>query len=202
MGGLQEIGFRGTGALKMKPEPVMSGAWRENLRGIVPEGMTILAIFALLQGLLWVLHTSPVSRPNIEWWTAISTLASDRGFFNVWTPYPPLFPTLHYALFHAVGADPGTLAAHFFRGDPSGQTAAAQAVSTLRVVWIVLNALLLAGQSFLIYHIARPNRPRPDALLAASAFALFHLTWPHRMSIGITADQFDALPNFFFGSPP
>ena len=166
------------------------------IRSLAP----ILGLFVLLQLALWALGAQPGSRANVWWWTALSTLAADRGFFNVWTPYPPLFTAGHYALVKAFGAESELLANYFFAGDPSTQAVAAyeQTFATMKIVWIVFNAVFLAVQAALIYRLAQWRRSRRESLVAACAFILFNLSWRSQIVIGLGCDQFDYFPSSFF----
>jgi hypothetical protein len=154
----------------------------------------------LLQLALWAMGAQPGARANIWWWTALSTLAAERGFFNVWTPYPPVFAVCHYWMVKVFGADTGLLARHFFEGDHGAEAVAAydQTFATMKLVWSVFNAAFLAGQAILIHRMARWRLSRQESLLAAGAFVLFNLSWRSQIVIGLACDQFDYLPSFLF----
>ncbi|MDP6356037.1 MAG: hypothetical protein QF473_13080, partial [Planctomycetota bacterium] len=67
----------------------------------------------------------PGSQANVWWWTALSTLADRNGFFNVWTPYPPVFTIGHYVATKLFAGDTEVLARYFFEGDRSLDVVAA-----------------------------------------------------------------------------
>jgi hypothetical protein len=159
-----------------------------------------VGLFALLQLALWAMGAQPGDRANVWWWTALSTLAAERGFFNVWTPYPPVFAVFHYGLLKGFGADTRLLARYFFEGDQGAEAVAAydQTFATMTLAWSAFNAALLAGQAILIYRMARWRLARQESLLAAGAFALFNLSWRSQIVLGLACDQFDYLPSFLF----
>ena len=166
---------------------------------LVPIGAAV-GLFALLQLALWALGLEPSGRENVWWWTALSTLAAERGFFNVWTPYPPLFAILHYHLVKLFGADTELLAQYFFEGVRSVEAVAAyhQTFATMKTVWVVFNAVFLFGQAALIYRLAQWRLSKQESRFAAGAFVLFNLSWQSKIVIGLACDQFDYFPGFFF----
>ena len=159
-----------------------------------------LGMFLLLQFLLFAMGAKPSSRANVWWWTALSTLGADRGFFNVWTPYPPIFTVLHYGLTQLFAGDSQLLARHFFEGDRSPEAKAAYEASfvAMKWVWVVFNIVFLAGQAWLIYRLAQWKLSKQEALIAAAAFLLFNCSWRSQIVIGPGCDQFDYFPSFFF----
>jgi len=189
----------------MSPMPETSGSPEPSANPsrataqIVPIGAAI-GLFVLLQLALWALGLEPSGRENVWWWTALSTLAAERGFFNVWTPYPPLFAILHYVLVKLFGADTGLLAQYFFEGVRSAEAVAAydQTFATMKAVWVVFNAVFLLGQAALIYRLAQWRLSTQGSLFAAGAFVLFNLSWQSKIVIGLACDQFDYFPGFFF----
>ncbi len=171
--------------------------------------LPIVALFALLQFVLWAMGAIPGSQANVWWWTALSTLADRNGFFNVWTPYPPVFTIGHYVATKLFASDTEVLARYFFEGDRNVDVVAAYDHSfvVMKRVWMVFNAVFIAAQAWLVYRLhSSAGTPRQlnetsnkyEALLAAGAFVLFNLTWRSQIVIGLGCDQFDYFPSFFY----
>lgn len=114
-----------------------------------------------------------MERNNIQWWFGIGRSMRTRGFFNVWTPYPPLFPTIFYGFFSLSGDN----------------------ILYLYAVWIVLNIALLLSSTILVYLIVKELSGR-FAVTCALNFFLFNMSWHSQILIGIKMDQFDYLPIF------
>ena len=127
---------------------------------------------------LWAFADRRPGMQNVQWWQAIANLMHARGFFNVWTPYPPVFP----AIFH--------LASSML---PAG---------TIRIAWQTCNILLLIGQAALIFVLVRrllpggTESPVKVSLLAVLAYVA--AMWQPRSMVllGPWMDQFDYLPAF------
>lgn len=167
---------------------------------LLRAAFAILGLFLLVQFVLGAMGIQRGVRANIWWWTALSTLAAERGFFNVWTPYPPLFTLLHYGLVKGFGGPTDLLARYFFEGDRGPEAVAAYEVTlaSMKGIWACFQAAFLAGHAALVYALARAGlRPR-EATLSAVAFVLFNLSWCSQIVIGVTCDQFDYIPSFFF----
>lgn len=158
----------------------------------------IIAIFLLLQLILWLLGIKPADRSNIEWWTALSTFTAHNGFFNTWTPYPPIFPAFHFLLLRLLVQDTSALYQYFFENNPTAAEPAAHAIQTMQWAWFAFNTLFLIAQAAIIYILAKKHHAREKAVLAPVAFIIFHLSWRSHMTLGPWSDQFDAIPGFFF----
>jgi hypothetical protein len=119
--------------------------------------LRIVALFALLQVVLWAIGALPGSQANVWWWTALSTLADRNGFFNVWTPYPPVFTIFHYVVTKLFVGDTEVLARYFFEGDSSADAVAAYQHSfvVMKRVWVVFNAVFIAAQGWLVYRLVQ-----------------------------------------------
>ncbi|NQT20076.1 MAG: DUF2029 domain-containing protein [Planctomycetes bacterium] len=115
---------------------------------------------------------------NVDWWRAMAAAMHKHGFFNVWTPYPPVFPTLFYGLYRLA---PG---------------------SAIIPVWQAFNVCLLLGQAALVLAIVRRLSPQnghgqPHAgLIAAFAFLVVMIQPRSLVLLGPWMDQFDYLPTF------
>jgi len=113
---------------------------------------------------------------NVEWWNALAAAMAKHGFFNVWTPYPPVFPALFYGLSGVVPQ------------------------SAILPIWKTANACLLLGQALLVFAIVRrcsfQNKQRAlhAALLASFAFLVVMFQPNSRLLLGPWMDQFDYLP--------
>lgn len=167
---------------------------------IARSALVVFVLFVLLQGSLSTMGVRAGDRANIWWWTALSTLAARDGFFNVWTPYPPIFAVMHYGLVKAFGADTDLLARYFFEGDRSAEAVSAFEIThaAMKGIWGLFNAVFLAAQALLVCALARRWMSRKEAWVAAAAYVLLNLTWSSQIVVGLTCDQFEYFPGFFF----
>jgi len=145
---------------------------------------TILHLLLILVGVAGVqifLRTFAGSRPpmqNVEWWKALAAAMGKHGFFNVWTPYPPVFPALFYGLYRTLTA------------------------SLLLPIWVAANICLLLGQAGLIFAIVRRISPGSSraalhsAFVASFAFIVVMFQPRSLVLLGPWMDQFDYLPTF------
>jgi hypothetical protein len=124
-------------------------------RRILIHAGLVVALFVLLQVVLWAMGAIPGSQVNVWWWMALSTLADRNGFFNVWTPYPPVFTIFHYVGTKLFAGDTEVLARYFFEGDRSVDVVAAYDHSfvVMKRVWVVFNAVFIAAQAWLVYRL-------------------------------------------------
>jgi len=130
---------------------------------------------------LWEFADRRPPMQNVQWWQAIAELMHSRGFFNVWTPYPPVFPAVFYA---------------------ASRVLPAETARTVTLAWKTCNILLLIGQASLIFLLVRrllPERAEfrtKTSLLAVLAFTA--AMWQPRSMVllGPWMDQFDYLPAF------
>ena len=131
-----------------------------------------------VQVFLWVFAGSRPPMRNVEWWKALAAAMAKHGFFNVWTPYPPVFPALFYGLYRAV---PETW---------------------LLPIWQVANTCLLLGQAALVFAIVRRISPGSSraalhsAFVASFAFIVVMFQPRSLVLLGPWMDQFDYLPTF------
>ncbi|HUS58947.1 MAG TPA: glycosyltransferase 87 family protein [Planctomycetota bacterium] len=113
---------------------------------------------------------------NVVWWQTMGALMEKHGFFNVWTPYPPVFPALFYAAWKLIPAD------------------------RLEAAWQVFNICLILAQAALVFEIARTvlrdrvALPVHAAALAALAFVAAVWRPSSMVLLGAWMDQFDYLP--------
>jgi len=128
-----------------------------NHQSTILQAGLVVVLFALLQLVLWAIGAIPGSQANVWWWTALSTLADRNGFFNVWTPYPPVFTIGHYVATKLFVGDTETLGRYFFEGDRSADAVAVYEHSfvVMKWVWMVFNAVFIAAQAWLVYRLAR-----------------------------------------------
>ena len=148
------------------------------------QGRAIVHLFLMLLGVVAVhafLYAFAGSRPpmqNVRWWQAIAGLMDAHGFFNVWTPYPPVFPALFYGAHRIL---------------PAGW---------MQPAWQVFNIALVLGQAALVFAICRrivPGSPTASRKVSAvAAFAWIVAMWQPRSAVllGPWMDQFDYLPTF------
>jgi hypothetical protein len=135
---------------------------------------------------------------NVKWWLALSTLMARGGPLEVWTPYPPLFPLAHLALFHVAGFDAELLWRFFFLRDPGAAALATAAIHKAQWLWSGMNAILLLALGALIARLASATRGRAEALFAAGAYLLMSQSYASRILVGVVTDQFDYLPCALF----
>ncbi|MBI5480353.1 MAG: hypothetical protein HY906_15930 [Deltaproteobacteria bacterium] len=160
--------------------------------------VAVIGLWAALQGTI-VLCTRGTARPsvtNVDWWVALSTLHVKRGFFEVWTPYPPVFPALHYAVVGAAARGRvDALHAYFFAGDRSRPAVRAAWITVPFVhdLWGLANLALMAAIALAVARLARAVGGGPG-WLAGSAWALLQVAPFGLVRIGPWFDQFDYLP--------
>jgi hypothetical protein len=163
----------------------------------------VAAIFLATQCVLALLGTGsllPSFLPfgdvpyNVKWWLALSTLMTREGPLVVWTPYPPVFPLAHLALFHAFGFDAEVLWRHFFLRDAAVAEEAAVAVRQAQWAWSYMNGVLLVVLAGLLGRLVAATRGRSEAWIAAGAYLLMSQSYASRVLTGLVSDQFDYLP--------
>lgn len=130
----------------------------------------IVAVFVGMQWFLGIFARVDHTYGNVRWYIDVAQQMHERGFFNVWTPYPPVFPVVLY------------LTTSVFR------TAA-----SFLLFWKILNIGLVGGIGFYVYKILAIH-DRDRALFAAAAYVLINATWNSRLTIGLFMDQFEYLP--------
>ena len=130
--------------------------------------MTVLFIF--LQKMLGAFARADHTYGNVRWYFDVGAAMHARGFFNVWTPYPPVFPGLLYLL-----------------------SAFQEEIAGFINLWKILNLAGLALIAHLVFRVLERDGVA-RALPAALGFALISATWASRMTIGLYMDQFDYLP--------
>lgn len=135
---------------------------------------------------------------NVKWWLALGALMAREGPWVVWTPYPPVFPLLHLALFGAMGFDADTLWRHFFLRDAAVAGHAAEAIRSAQVMWCCMNAMLLCAIAWLVARLAEAARGRAEAWVAGGAYLLMSQSYASRVLTGVVSDQFDYLPCAMF----
>ena len=162
--------------------PLDSMMAQDSLHDRTLHGRAVVHLFLMLLGVVAVhafLYAFAGSRPpmqNVRWWQAIAGLMDAHGFFNVWTPYPPVFPTLFYAAHRVLPA------------------------SSIGTAWQIFNIALVLGQAALVFAIGRkivPGSPAASLKVSAlAAFAYLVAMWQPRSAVllGPWMDQFDYLP--------
>lgn len=134
---------------------------------------------------------------NVKWWLALGALMAREGPLVVWTPYPPVFPLAHLAMFEAAGFDADVLWRHFFLRDPAVAPLAAAAIHKAQWLWSSMNALLLLVLGVLVARLVATTRGRAEAFVAGGAYVLMSQSYASRILTGIVSDQFDYLPCVF-----
>jgi hypothetical protein len=137
---------------------------------VVCRVVIMVLLLVLLQKLLGVFARADHTYGNVRWYFDVGAVMHERGFFRVWTPYPPVFPGLLYIL-----------------------SAFQKNVAGFINFWKILNLLGLASMSYLVFKLLERGGMQ-RALPAALGFALINATWASRMTIGLYMDQFDYLP--------
>lgn len=137
---------------------------------VVSQLVIMVVVFIFLQKLLGAFARADHTYGNVRWYFDVGAAMHERGFFNVWTPYPPVFPGLLYML-----------------------SAFQREVQGFINLWKILNLVGLALIAHLVFKILR-GAGGQRALPAALGFALINATWASRMTIGLYMDQFDYLP--------
>gem|GEM_PF-1521825 len=138
----------------------------------------LLLLVAGIAALQVFLHRYVAARPpmqNVQWWQTLAGVVAKHGFFHVWTPYPPVFPSIFYAV-HALAP-----------------------ASAIQPVWMACNAMLLLAQAALIFALVRETendrlRATHSGLLAAVAFLAVMMAPRSLVLLGPWMDQFDYLP--------
>jgi hypothetical protein len=130
----------------------------------------MVIVFVFLQRLLGAFARADHTYGNVRWYFDVGAAMHERGFFKVWTPYPPVFPGLLYML-------------SAFQKDVAG----------FINFWKILNLVGLVLIALLVFKVLEKGGVK-RALPAAVGFALINATWASRMTIGLFMDQFDYLP--------
>ena len=135
--------------------------------------LLILGVLYLqLQEVLLALGLPVNEMANVGWWTDVANLMARQGVFNIWTPYPPIFPVLFYALSSLTGAS----------------------VPANTVAWQCFNLVLLAGIAGLVFSVVRRRAGRETAVISVVGYCLVNLSWAGSILVGPWCDQFDYLP--------
>jgi hypothetical protein len=132
----------------------------------------MVGLFLVMQWFLGLFARVDHSYGNVRWYLDVARKMHGGGFFNVWTPYPPVFPILLYLT-----------------------TSILMAYSGFLLFWQSLNVALVAGVALCIYKMLF-TRDRHRALLAATGYVLINATWNSRLTIGLFVDQFEYIPIF------
>ncbi len=130
----------------------------------------MVVLFVLLQELLGKFARADHTYGNLRWYFDVGAAMHERGFFNVWTPYPPVFHALLYLL-----------------------TAFQTGIAGFINFWKILNLAGIASIAYVVFRLLEMEG-RERALTAAFGFALVSATWASRLTIGLYMDQFDYLP--------
>lgn len=137
---------------------------------VISQLVIMVVIFVFLQKLLGAFAKADHTYGNVRWYFDVGSAMHARGFFNVWTPYPPVFPGLLYLLAAFQKTIEGFI--NFYK---------------------VLNVMGIGLIAYLIYRLLdREGVER--ALPAALGFVLINATWASHLTIGLYMDQFDYLP--------
>lgn len=129
--------------------------------------LIIFSGFFLLQYILSLIVDVHNTLPNVFWYHDIADLISEKGIFNVWTPYPQLFSVFIYIFFALTNPE------------------------NFLAIWKIFNVVLLTGISLLIYLISYKWADRIISILAAFSFFLINLTWTSAITISLFFDQIE-----------
>lgn len=130
----------------------------------------MMIVFLLLQRLLGAFARVDHTYGNVRWYFDVGALMHEKGFFNLWTSYPPVFPGLLYVL-------------SGFQRDLVG----------FINFWKILNVALVLGITYMVFRIIAVE-DRRRAFMAAFGYALINATYNSRLTIGLFMDQFDYIP--------
>lgn len=130
----------------------------------------MIIVFLLLQRLLGAFARVDHTYGNVRWYFDVGALMHEKGFFNLWTSYPPVFPGLLYVL-------------SGFQRDLVG----------FINFWKILNVALVLGITYMVFRIIAVE-DRRRAFMAAFGYALINATYNSRLTIGLFMDQFDYIP--------
>jgi hypothetical protein len=184
----------------MRPLPIAANRTTIGRRSAARSIVMVAALWLFMQAVIRIAGPAPPSRAaNIDWWLAVSTLQLERGLSHVWTPYPPLFPSIHAAATKLVaGEDEPALRRWFFANDRSSWAAHERVLSALENLWISANALMIAAIAGIVFFVVRRTRSSRVAGIAGAAFVLSQIAPESLMRIGFGNDQFDYLPSLLF----
>jgi hypothetical protein len=132
---------------------------------------TLLILFITLQLILSFFTIPNHSYANLTWYIEIAGQMYHNGFFNVWTPYPPIFPMILYGSLVTLGT-----------------------LSNFLLFWKVLNVFFVLCITVLIYKIIKEYKNKETALLSGFAYLLINATFQSTVTIGFFFDQFDYIP--------
>jgi hypothetical protein len=130
----------------------------------------MLLMFLVLQISLGFLTDPNHYYWNLRWYQGVAEQMHNKGFFEVWTPYPPVFPALLYVCSGILGTG-----------------------EALDLLWKVLNVILVVAIASVIYLSIR-RRSKEAALAAAFGYLLVNATWNSAIAVGFYIDQYDYLP--------
>ena len=136
----------------------------------VVQIVVMIILFILLQKVLGVFARPDHTYGNVRWYFDVGAAMHERGFFEVWTPYPPVFPMLLYVL-----------------------SAFQKEITGFINLYKILNLVGLALIAGLVFRILRDEGVL-KAMPAAFGFALINATWASSLTIGLYMDQFEYLP--------
>jgi len=131
---------------------------------LIASILLIIFSFLLLQFLLKKFIVAGHDFTNVYWYKDIAEKISQKGIFNVWTPYPQLFSVLIYLIF-------------------------SDTAKYYVMVWSVLNVSLLLGISCLIYLMLKDIVGRLLSIISALSYLLINFTWTSKIAIGMFIDQ-------------
>lgn len=148
----------------------------ETRKQFIIHAALIAAGVAAVEVVLAVLAGGRPEMVHLLWWREVAEVQAEHGFFNVWTPYPPVFPTLFYVATRIIPAD------------------------YLETAWLGANFLLMLISALLVFVIAWIITPgERDArlsrgLLAGLAFLMVLWRLAGFVLLGPWLDHFDYLP--------
>jgi hypothetical protein len=137
---------------------------------VISQIAIMIVVFILLQKLLGAFARVDHTYGNVRWYFDVGALMHEKGFFNLWTSYPPVFPGLLYVL-----------------------SAFQKEVVGFINFWKILNVVFVLGITYMVFRILAVE-DRQRALVAAFGYALINATYNSRVTIGLFMDQFDYIP--------
>lgn len=144
--------------------------WPRGRAWVISQIAIMIVAFLLLQKLLGAFARVDHTYGNVRWYFDVGALMHEKGFFNLWTSYPPVFPGLLYVL-------------SGFQRDLVG----------FINFWKILNVAFVLGITYMVFRIIAVE-DRRRAFIAAFGYALINATYNSRLTIGLFMDQFDYIP--------
>lgn len=124
----------------------------------------------LILNAVFVVLGGPGEMLNVRWWRDLNEIMGRRGFFNVWTPYPPVAPAGTYLI--------------YLIGSGVAEIFSVPDVVALKWMWKAGNLLLVLLSSYLLYLLT--DRKKPSV---AIGYLLWSMSKGSLVMVGIWCDH-------------